>query len=291
VPSALVTALLLAAAPTAPVAPAAPTVILPAPPLGTGPAPEGIPSGRAPARAVNPAPSPSPSAVANPHPRRTPAVKTAPRERPTRHRSRPELQLPGLGVTSTPPPPPRAAPSASREPARPSASREPARPKEDEASPVPPALTAAALRDEILATAHHRTEELRSLASERARLEKLAADIAAARTALLGETALLERKLKEGPPAEKPAAAAPPAARRAGPEPKPRGEILAKTLKGMKPSQAASLLARLERPLAVEILRRMRPADAGTVLEKMKAETAADLLTAMAADPADGAHP
>jgi flagellar motility protein MotE (MotC chaperone) len=66
---------------------------------------------------------------------------------------------------------------------------------------------------------------------------------------------------------------------------------LAKTLKGMKPDQAASLLARLERPLAVEILRRMRPADAGVVLEKMKAETAAELFTAMAATPADGARP
>jgi len=128
-------------------------------------------------------------------------------------------------------------------------------------------------------------------------MEKLSGDIAAARAALLSETALLERRLKEAPPAEKRAAAPaapalPPApARRSGPEPKPRGETLAKTLKGMKPDQAASLLARLERPLAVEILRRMRPADAGVVLEKMKAETAAELFTAMAATPADGARP
>jgi flagellar motility protein MotE (MotC chaperone) len=285
VPSALVAALVLAAAPAAPVAPVAPAIDVPAPPLGTGSTTE-IPSNRLPA--VNPSPSssahPSRDVTATPHPT---AARRAADAKPTTRRPKPALRLSGLGTTATPPPPPRALPIAPRAAAT---------PEEDRTPSIPPALSAVALRDELRAAARRRAEELRSLAGERARLQKLSADIAAARAALLSETALLERKLKEAPPPEKrPAAATAPArpsapARRSGPEAKPPAMALAKTLKGMKPNQAASLLSRLERPLAVEILRHMRPADAGALLEKMQAETAAELITAMAA-PADGAQP
>jgi len=73
---------------------------------------------------------------------------------------------------------------------------------------------------------------------------------------------------------------------RAPPKPgeKPPVDAVAKALKGMKSEPAAVLLARLERPLAVEVLRRMRPADAGALLEKMKPEAAAELLSALADD-------
>ena len=57
---------------------------------------------------------------------------------------------------------------------------------------------------------------------------------------------------------------------------------LAKTLKGMKPDQAAALVARLDRPLAIDLLRRMRPGDAAVVLEKVKPELAAELFSMMA---------
>ena len=81
------------------------------------------------------------------------------------------------------------------------------------------------------------------------------------------------------------AAAAP---RKATPDDEKRALAMAKTLKSMKPDQAATLLARLDRPLAVSLLRRMRPGDAGAVLEKMKPETAADLFSLMASPEAAG---
>ena len=61
-------------------------------------------------------------------------------------------------------------------------------------------------------------------------------------------------------------------------------------LKVMKTEQAAALVARLDRHLAVDLLRQMRPADAGGVLEKMKPETAAELLSAMASGEAGGSR-
>jgi flagellar motility protein MotE (MotC chaperone) len=146
---------------------------------------------------------------------------------------------------------------------------------------TPPALTVTALRDELTAAAKRRQEDLAAIAKERARLEKLAADIAAARAALRDETARLEARTNDeaarGKDSRRPAGSGKP------------GEIapadaLAKTLRGMKSEPAAALLARLERPLAVDILRRMRPADAGALLEKLKPETAAELVSALADD-------
>jgi flagellar motility protein MotE (MotC chaperone) len=144
---------------------------------------------------------------------------------------------------------------------------------------IPPALTAAALRDELTAAAQRRRDDLAAMARERARLEKLAADITAARAALRDETARLERATD--------AEAARGRDRKRSATPGRPGEIahadaLAKTLKGMRSEPAAALLARLERSLAVDILRRMRPADAGALLEKLKPETAAELVSALA---------
>jgi flagellar motility protein MotE (MotC chaperone) len=128
-----------------------------------------------------------------------------------------------------------------------------------------------------------------SLASERARLEKLAADIEKAREALKQETARLEVLLKgDGEASPSPAG---------GPETAPgassgsaaardalREQIVnvSKAMKGMKPEQAGAIVSHLDRVLAAEVLRRMRPADAGLVLAQIKPDLAAELATTIA---------
>jgi flagellar motility protein MotE (MotC chaperone) len=151
---------------------------------------------------------------------------------------------------------------------------------------LPPSLTATALRDELRASSQRRQDELAAIQRERSRLEKLSAEIATARATLEAETAKLDEKVKKTEVARSAAAAqGPPQARPGG---KPPGDTLAKTLKGMKAEQAAALVSRLERRLAVDLLRQMRPADAGGVLEKMKPETAAELFSLMASNEAAG---
>jgi flagellar motility protein MotE (MotC chaperone) len=162
---------------------------------------------------------------------------------------------------------------------------------------TPPSLTARALVDELAASAKRRRDDLAALAKERARLEKLQADIASARAALREESARLEAQAKQAEAAraeeakraatqaQKPAARPPPKPGEKGPT-----DAIAKALKGMKSEPAAALVTRLDRPLAVELLRRMRPADAGALLEKMKPDTAAEMVSALAADDRPGAN-
>jgi len=143
---------------------------------------------------------------------------------------------------------------------------------------VAPALTAAALRDELRAASQRRQDELAAIARQRAELEKLAAEIAAARAVVEAERARAPRDDKAPPSQgrpETPATAGQPAS----------PDALAKTIKGMKVDQAAALVGHLDRGLAVDVLRRMKPADAGAILEKLKGETAADLFAQMAARP------
>ena len=59
-------------------------------------------------------------------------------------------------------------------------------------------------------------------------------------------------------------------------------DLVSKAMKGMKPEQAAAIIARLDRTLGSEVLRRMRPADAGLVMAQLKPEVAADLATIIA---------
>ena len=148
---------------------------------------------------------------------------------------------------------------------------------------IPPSLTATALRDEIRQGGQRRQDELAALEKERARLEKLAADIAAARSALGEESSKFDERLKKAETAKLGQGSRSRADAAHG-----DSKSLAKTLKGMKTELAASLLCRLERPLAVEILRSMRPADAGAVLEKMKPEAAAEMFALMAEAPPPG---
>ena len=151
------------------------------------------------------------------------------------------------------------------------------------AEPRPPALTPNALREELAAGARKRRDELAAIQAERARLEKLQAEIEAARTALRDETAQLEAKVKKG--SQLPARAATPPA-----DPSAGAEAVAKAMKGMKAEQAAAVLVRLDPPLAVAALRKMRPADVSAVLDRLKPETAAELLSLVAAgsQPARG---
>ena len=173
------------------------------------------------------------------------------------------------------------------------------------APPVPPAAPAVPapappqagpseapmLRDELRAAAKARAEEQarldrqrRDLATERTKLEALAAEIEKARAALRGEPARLEATLQRK--------ASEPQPTQAAPSPVARAEVLdervaalARTLRGMRPEQAALVAARLEPALAVRVLARMRPADAGAVLGRMEAARAADLLDALARLP------
>ena len=164
---------------------------------------------------------------------------------------------------------------------------------------APPTIGGKALAEELRKASSERAGERESVQAERARLEKLAAEIAEARAALQLETQRLTAAVKitaeagaakaqpgeggkKGEGSAKDAAKARPAARPgAKPEPTPL-EALAKTLKAMKPDQAALLLAKVDKPLAVELLRHMKPADAAAVLDKMDPGTSAPLVSHLA---------
>jgi flagellar motility protein MotE (MotC chaperone) len=161
------------------------------------------------------------------------------------------------------------------------------------AAVVPPALTLSSLQQEMGKGIRKTTETNASAGSERERLEQLAADIAKAREALRVETARLEALLKAsgncgggggigmlmGDPLSGAPAVSAASLREA---PNEQIDSVSKALKGMKPEQAAAVIARLDRGLAAEVLRRMRPADAGSVMGIIKPELAAELATEIA---------
>jgi len=145
--------------------------------------------------------------------------------------------------------------------------------------------TVAALHQELRAGG---SVEDHSLLSERARLEQLAAEIGKAREALKQETSRLEAMLKSGAEPRGPGGeldGAPGVPLGSGASRDAMREQIAsvsKAMKGMKPEQAAAIVAHLDRLLAAEILRRMKPADAGLVLAQLKPDLAADLATTIA---------
>jgi flagellar motility protein MotE (MotC chaperone) len=171
--------------------------------------------------------------------------------------------------------------------AKPMAQHERASPS---AAPLP-ALSQSALRQEIKQNGgEDKSATAAAPTSERARLEQLAAEITKAREALKQDTARLETMLKGGGDGRMPIGdgmgspasgvdAGGAASREAMKE-----QILtvSKAMKGMKPEQAAAIIARMDRGLASEILRRMKPADAGAVMASIKPELAADLATTIA---------
>jgi flagellar motility protein MotE (MotC chaperone) len=151
---------------------------------------------------------------------------------------------------------------------------------------VPPSLTVPALRQEIKQSGG---EDKSAPTTERARLEQLAGEIAKAREALKQDTARLEQMLHGGGDGRMPigdgmetatgSAAGGAASREAMKE---QIMTVSKAMQGMKPEQAAAIIARMDRNLASEILRRMKAADAGAVMASIKPELAADLATTIA---------
>jgi flagellar motility protein MotE (MotC chaperone) len=156
------------------------------------------------------------------------------------------------------------------------------------AAVVPPGLTLAALRAQ-LAKGQSATAETSLPVVEGPGAEL--ADIERAREALRQETARLEAMLKStancggafGMPIGEGLATAPviPAAVLRE-TPGEQIDSVSKALKGMKPEQAAPVVARLDRGLAAEIMLRMKPADAGAILGLLKPELAAELTTQIA---------
>jgi flagellar motility protein MotE (MotC chaperone) len=156
------------------------------------------------------------------------------------------------------------------------------------AAVVPPGLTLAALRSQLGKT--QAAPEPAAAAPDQAPGGTLA-DIEKAREALRQETARLEALLKAtgncggnigmtmGDGMASATTVSPAALREA---PTEQIDSVSKTMKGMKPEQAAALVARLDRALAAEIMRRMKPADAGAILGLLKPELAAELTTQIA---------
>lgn len=159
------------------------------------------------------------------------------------------------------------------------------------AAVVPPGLTLAALRSQ-LAKGGAPVAETSAPAAEHSRPMQTVSDIDKAREALRQETARLEALLKAagncggggggmttGEPLLPTTPVSASALREAASE---QIDSVSKAVKGMKPEQAAAVVARLDRGLAAEILRRMKSTDAGAILGLLKPELAAELATEIA---------
>lgn len=188
--------------------------------------------------------------------------------------------------------------------------------KKAETSPneLPSSLSKSNLCAELQLNARTQLEARRQLEVERtaikkekARLEEMLKEIEKARSDLRNETKRLEQLIakadakrkagSEGAEADGEKAQSakgtspnsanakkPSSGAKGGPparDPQEEWEALAKTLKSMKPEQAAALLSRTKKSLTAEVLRRMKPSDAGAVIEKLKPELAAEMLAAM----------
>jgi flagellar motility protein MotE (MotC chaperone) len=158
------------------------------------------------------------------------------------------------------------------------------------AAVVPPGLTLSALRSQISKNSPP-TADAPSSVADNSKPGSAASDIEKAREALRQETARLETLLKAvgscgGGIAGMPlgdntlSAQSIPAALREAPS--EQIDSVSKAMKGMKPEQAAAMVARLDRGLAAEILRRMKAIDAGAILGLLKPELAAELATEIA---------
>jgi flagellar motility protein MotE (MotC chaperone) len=159
------------------------------------------------------------------------------------------------------------------------------------AAVVPPGLTLAALRNQISRSGGP-AAETSSPAAERGHPTQNVSDIEKARESLRQETARLEALLKAagncsgggggmamGEPLLPTAPVSATALREAASE---QIDSVSKAIKGMKPEQAAAVVARLDRGLAAEILRRMKASDAGAILGLLKPDLAAELATEIA---------
>jgi hypothetical protein len=160
---------------------------------------------------------------------------------------------------------------------------------------LPPEITTDGLRDELRKAARDRkaqaaklSDERSKLGEERTQLEQMAKDIEAARQSLRGETQDFRQQAKKKPTGAPAVSAA--VSDGSGSTKPPPGpiDLVAKTLKNMRPDQAAQVLIHVERGLAVNVLAHMRASDAGAVLEKMKPDQAAQFITALAGEGRGG---
>jgi flagellar motility protein MotE (MotC chaperone) len=123
-------------------------------------------------------------------------------------------------------------------------------------------------------------------ASSRTKVEQLLAELIKTREALHQDTAKLENLAMggEGAGADASAATAAPGAPAAAGQPPAKNplDVLAKALRGIKPEQAAPIVARVDKTLAATVLLRMPPVDAGKIMGALKPETAAELATQIA---------
>jgi len=163
------------------------------------------------------------------------------------------------------------------------------------AAVVPPGLTLAALRSQLAKAQVVTVEPSGAVPGDQGSGGPLA-DIEKAREALRLETARLEALLKASgscgggfagssvgmPIGEGLAPAAPVSVAALREAPTEQIDSVSKAMKGMKPEQAAAVVARLDRGLAAEIMRRMKATDAGAILGLLKPEMAAELATQIA---------
>ena len=106
--------------------------------------------------------------------------------------------------------------------------------------------------------------ERKAIADDRRGLLKLQAEIAEARASLKVESARLQEILdntESGPEREKAAES--------------RAQV-AKAMQKMQPKKLATLLVKLERPVAIDLLRQMKPKEAVALLEQLPPEQAAE---------------
>lgn len=180
------------------------------------------------------------------------------------------------------PPAPALAPEAKAEKKKPNE-------RKTSSAPLPPQFGASALCDELRRQASLRRAEKsqleadrKAIAEERDKLEQRAEEIERAREQLKVETLRLEGLLEQA--AESGIGAALP--KRPNPSSNDNLAALAKTMKSMRPAQAAALVGKMDVRLAAQVLRLMSARDSGAVLAQVKPELAAELANALANMPA-----
>ena len=148
---------------------------------------------------------------------------------------------------------------------------------------IPPALSSRALLEELRHTSKDRQAEQTGMAQQTQQLQALQQDIERSRAALREETARLQALIATGDVRSKDKKEGWKTSAKGPQKPEPTPiDSLAKTARGMKPDQAAAMMAQLDRGLAAAILNHMKPVDAALVLEKMEPATSAALVALLA---------
>jgi flagellar motility protein MotE (MotC chaperone) len=157
----------------------------------------------------------------------------------------------------------------------------PVKPGEDPPPPSP--LTMDALRQDM-----KRGKDAGGISPDapaRTKVEQVLAEMVKTRAALRDDTSKLESLTLDGLSAgEAGAPGGGPAAPGAPGQPPQKNplDVLAKALRGIKPDQAAPIVARIDRRLAATVLLKMPPVDAGKIMGALKPDVAAEIATEIA---------